>query len=316
MSSADLPFESATRDVSHLLDRVPGWAGRARVAGSLDGGITNRNLLIEVGDERFVLRLAGTDTELLEIRRHDELEAARRAAELGGGPEVVAFLEPECYLVTRFLTAASVTAARLIEPDLLTQVADLLRRFHDTSPLAGDFDAFRVPHLHLAAAASRGVPEPPWFCRAAAVADRIEAAFGADPEPQVPCHNDMLTANFLVDAAGHLWLLDWEYAGNNDRYFDLGNLAVNNEFDAGAEEALVAAYFGAVTPRHLARLRLMKVMSDFREAMWAVVQQGISTLDFDYVTYAATHADRLLANAAAAGFGDLLRAASSPVTRP
>ncbi len=303
--------DPATPDVSPLLDRITGWAGRARVVGSLDGGITNRNILVDVDHERFVLRLAGKDTELLEIRRRDELDAARRAAALGFGPEVVAFLEPEGYLVTRFVEASAVTAGALSGPDHLPQVADHLRRFHGTGPLAGDFDAFRVPQLHLAAARTRGVPEPPWFGQAAEVAARIEAAFLADPEPSSPCHNDMLTANFLRDASNHIWLLDWEYAGNNDRYFDLGNFAVNNELEPAAEEGFVEAYFGTVTPRRLARLRLMKIMSDFREAMWAVVQLGISTLDFDYTSYAATHAERLLANASLPEFDDLLVAATT-----
>ncbi len=317
VSSADPPvIDRATPDLSLLLDRVPGWAGQARVVGSLGGGITNRNILVAVDGERFVLRLAGKDTELLEIRRRDEFDAARRAAALAGGPEVVAFLEPEGYLVTRFLDASPVTTDELTGPDLLPQVADLLRRFHGTGALAGDFDAFRVPHLHLAAAQGRGVPEPAWFGRAADVAGRIESAFLADPEPRVPCHNDLLTANFLRDPDDHLWLLDWEYAGNNDRYFDLGNFAVNNELDPSAEDHLLGLYFGSPSPRRRARLRLMKVMSDFREAMWAVVQQGISTLAFDYVTYAAVHAERMLVNASESAFDGLLTAATTPDRKP
>jgi thiamine kinase-like enzyme len=126
-----------------------------------------------------------------------------------------------------------------------------------------------------------------------------------------PCHNDLLAANFL-GAGDRLVILDWEYAGMNDRYFDLGNLATNNELDEDAEIALVERYFGAVTPRRRARLALMKIMSDFREAMWAVVQQGISSLDVDYVDYARRNFDRLLANAAAPGYGRLLADAAEP----
>ena len=92
----------------------------------------------------------------------------------------------------------------------------------------------------------------------------------------------------------------------NDRYFDLGNLATNNALDEEAELTLLEHYFGSVTPRRRARLALMKIMSDFREAMWAVVQQGISTLDVDYVEYAGSHFDRLLTNASAPGYRRLL----------
>lgn len=299
-------------EVDELLRRVPGWTGRARAAGYLDGGITNRNVLVEVEGERFVLRLNGKDTDLLEIRRTDELAAASRAAELGLAPPVHAFLEPEQYLVTRFVEGRSLTGADLAAPMVLAQVAFAVRAFHRTPPLAGDFDAFRVPGLHLAASRTRGVPVPAAYQAAAAVATRIEAAFSVHPDPPVPCHNDLLPANFLHGNDGRLWLLDWEYAGNNDRFFDLGNLAVNNELDPDTEAALVAAYFGAVTPRRLARLRLMKIMSDFREAMWGAVQQGISSLDIDYADYSRAHFERLLANAGSSGFAELLDDAALP----
>ena len=296
---------------------MPGWEGRAHVVGALDGGITNRNLLVEVsgGDgtaARFVLRLAGKDTELLEIRRSVEHEAATRAAALGIAPEVAAFLEPEGYLVTRFIEAQPLPPDDLARPEHLATIAAMLRSFHGSDPLTGDFDAFRVPRLHHDAALGRGVVIPDQFDVAADHAARIEAAFGASPEPRAACHNDLLNANFLIESAtDRIWLLDWEYAGNNDRYFDLGNLSVNNGLDPDARDALLSSYFGAPSPRRSARLDLMMIMSDFREAMWAVVQQGISTLDFDYVGYAATHFERLSSAAGRPDFSTLLDAAAS-----
>ena len=299
-------------DPAAVARRVPGWSGRARVVGTLDGGITNRNSLIDVDGERFVLRLAGKDTHLLEIDRTVERAANERAAGLGFAPEVVAFVEPEGYLVTRFVTGESLDAGQLAEPATLARVATALLRFHGSGPIDGVFDAFDVPRLHLQAAASRGVGEPPAYRAVADVVREIAAAFATTPEPAVPCHNDLLAANFLRTADGKLWLLDWEYAGMNDRMFDLGNLATNNEFEEATEEALLEAYFGTVTPRRVARLRLMKIVSDAREAMWAVVQQGISTLEFDYIGYAREHFDRLLRAARAPGYRALLEAAAEP----
>jgi thiamine kinase-like enzyme len=113
------------------------------------------------------------------------------------------------------------------------------------------------------------------------------------PEAPVACHNDLLRANFLRDGR-RLWLLDWEYAGMNDRSFDLGNLCVNNQLDDDAVSFVTHAYRGRTEDSDVARVRLMSVVSDAREAMWGVVQQGISTLDVDYVSYAAEHFDRLL----------------------
>ena len=294
-----------------LLNRVPGWTDRARVLRSLDGGITNRNLLVDVDGALFVLRLTGTDTHLLGIDRTVERVANTRAAGLGIAPEVVFFLEPEQYLVTRFVPGEAIPIEEMGNPEVIAPIVPMLRAFHDSRPLPGEFDCFRIPATSAENARARGVEIPPTFEKAAERAREIEAAFDASPEPRVACHNDLLNANFLRDGQ-RVWLLDWEYAGMNDRFFDLGNYAVNNELDNDAEDALLIAYFGDVTPRRRARLTLMKIMSDLREAMWGVVQQGISTLDFDYVGYAAKHFDRLLTNATDAGYGALLDAAAEP----
>jgi thiamine kinase-like enzyme len=299
----------------HLLDRVPGWAGRARVVGALEGGITNRNLLVDVDGDRFVLRLTGADTHLLGIDRGVERIANTRAAALGLAPEVFAFLEPERYLVTRFVVGEPVPADVMRESVTLSRVAAMLHEFHESGPLPGAFDCFRIPEASAANARTRGVSIPESYGIALERAREIEAAFDASPEPRVPCHNDLLNANFLRDTTegrDRIWLLDWEYAGMNERFFDLGNLSVNNELDTDGEASLLEAYFGAATRRRCARLALMKIMSDLREAMWGVVQQGISAIDFDYVGYAQQHFDRLLGNAAAAGYRSLLDDAARP----
>ena len=141
------------------------------------------------------------------------------------------------------------------------------------------------------------------------VAAQVRAAFAASPDAVCPCHNDLLAANFLLSVDG-VRLVDWEYAGMNDRYFDLGNFAVNNELDLDGDVALVEAYFGAVTGRRLARLRLMKVISDLREAMWGVVQAGVSSLEVDFLAYAEVHFERFRQTASRSGFDRLLEDAA------
>jgi len=112
----------------------------------------------------------------------------------------------------------------------------------------------------------------------------------------VPCHNDLLNANFLDD--GEIRIVDWEYAGMGDRFFDLANFSVNHEFDVGDDRRLLESYFGVARDSDLASVRVMRFMSDFREAMWGVLQSGISELDFDFTGYAAKHFSRLATTAA------------------
>ena len=290
---------------------VPGWAHGDLDIVPLEGGITNRNFVVTREGERFVLRVPGRDTELLGIDRANEARAATLAAEAGVGPPVIAFLpESKCF-VTRFVEGTHVPMADLRRDDVLGSVVRSLRRFHACAPIPSSFNVFRVVETYAATAAERGVEPPAAYDDAHALAGRIEAALAENPSPLTTCHNDLLNANFLRDGE-HTWIVDYEYAGMGDPFFDLGNLAVNNDLDAGADALLLRQAFGEVRDRHRARLALMRLMSDFREAMWGVVQRAISTLDEDFEAYATKHVDRLLANAAAAPLDDLLAAAGQP----
>ena len=260
------------------------WPKRRARVEPLGGGITNRNYKVLLDGEAFVLRIGGKDTELLGIDRAAEHAASCVAAELGLAPEVVAFVEPEGYLVTRYVEGE---VGRVD----VKEVGVALRRLHDGPALPSRFDSFRVVEVYRATALERGAATPPAYDRAKEVADRIERRrAGVAPRP---CHNDLLNANFIA-GGGRLWIVDWEYAGMGDPLFDLANFAVNHSLDEDGERALLAAYG---SDDHDA-LVLMRFMSDFREAMWGVVQQVVSELDFDFADYAERHFGRLERTAA------------------
>ena len=288
--------------------RVPELAGRELTLTPLSGGITNRNFLVEAAgtDVRWVIRLAGNDTYLLGISREVEHAATVAAAGVGVGPEVTAFIRPEGYLVTRFIEGSPVSDEAVRQPDTLRRVADFLRRIHDGPAIPGLFVPLRIVEVYRALAMARSVPIPPEYEVAAAVGRRIELACLAAPLELCPCHNDLLNANFIDDGA-RIRIVDWEYAGMGDPFFDLGNFSINHELGPEQDAILLAAYDGEVRAPRLARLGLMRVVSDFREAMWGVLQQGISTLDVDFVAYTAEHFDRLLANATTPAFERALR---------
>jgi thiamine kinase-like enzyme len=183
-------------------------------------------------------------------------------------------------------------------PDRLRAVGATLRRIHDGPAIPGLFVPFRIVESYRALAIERSVPIPPEYGLAQSIARRIELACLTAPIEMRPCHNDLLNANFIDDGA-RIRIVDWEYAGMGDPYFDLGNFSINHELDADQDAILLAAYLGepagSGAPTALAaRLTLMRVLSDFREAMWGVLQQGCSILDVDFVAYAAEHFDRLL----------------------
>jgi len=273
------------------------WPGRSATIEELGGGITNRNYKVTVGQECFVLRMGGAKTSLLGIDRAVEYAAGRRAFDVGVGPEVVHFVPGEGWLVARFIDGRPIPPDQMRRPDVLSRVAGALRRFHSAAPIPGRFDAWAVVDGYRSLALDHGVEIPPEFDAARETAERIRARLGQ--RELVPCHNDLLNANFLDD--GEVRIVDWEYAGMGDRFFDLANFSVNHEFTVDDDRALLTAYFGEARDEDLAAIRLMRFMSDFREAMWGVLQSGISDLDFDFRGYAARHFARLEATEAVIG---------------
>jgi thiamine kinase-like enzyme len=305
-------FRGELRDeLVRAMQRVPELAGRDLILRALSGGITNRNFLVEADGiaERWVIRLAGNDTHLLGISREVEHAATVAAAGVGVGPEVTAFIRPEGYLVTRFIVGLPVSVESVHEPETLVRVAESIRRIHEGPPIPGLFVPFRIVEAYHALAAARGVAIPPEYEVSHAAARRIELALLSNPVALKPCHNDLLNANFIDDGT-RIRIVDWEYAGMGDPFFDLGNFSTNHGLTDEEDRQLLAAYEGEVRPDRLARLTLMRTISDFREAMWGVLQQGISTLDVDFVAYAAEHFDTLLAGATTPAFERALREAA------
>ena len=293
-----------------VIAAIPEWEGEDPDVTPITIGITNRNFKVDIGGASFVVRLSGKDTELLGIDRAAENEAASAAASAGVAPEVFAFLPDLGALITRFVQGAHIPEQDLEREDVLRAVVRSVQAIHSGPPIPSSFPVFRIVEDYRAIAAERGVAAPPAFEQVHARAGDIEATFSKHPLSARPCHNDLLNANFLLDG-DHVWIVDYEYGGMGDLFFDLGNLSINNGLSTGAQDLLLRLYFGDVTAAHRARLQLMRIMSDFREAMWGVVQQAISTLDFDYVEYADRHFTRCLANASDERFDDWLRAAAA-----
>jgi thiamine kinase-like enzyme len=273
----------------------------------LDGGITNRNYRARLGGRDYVIRLPGKDTALLGISREAERVANDAAAGLGIAPEVAAGYD-DC-LVTRFVHCRAVSGPELAAAP--GEAARALRAFHDRGPRLPT--RFWVPELvdsYAAIVQERGGELPREYEAAREVAGRIAAARPLT-EP-VPCHNDLLTANLIRSTDGVLLLVDWEYAGMGERFFDLGNLSINNGFDEAADGRLLEAYLERPPEAsERAALALMRAMSDVREATWGVVQGSISELDFDFGGYAAEHFDRLRETSGDPRFEDWLSAAAA-----
>ncbi|CAN5339434.1 phosphotransferase family protein [soil metagenome] len=256
------------------------------------GGTTNMNFRVEDQGQRYFVRI-GDDIPVHHIMRFNERSASRAAFAAGISPEVV-HAEPGA-MVMRFINGKTLTAADVRDPARLRKIIPLIKRVHRELclHLRGPALAFWVFHVirdyahTLEEAGSRFSSRLPELVDVAA---GLELAVG--PVDFVYGHNDLLPGNF-IEERDRIWLIDWDYAGFNAPLFDLANLASNAEFDRDREEWLLTAYYGrSPDSRTLASYRAMKCASLLREAMWSMVSEIYSTLDFDYAAYTADYMDR------------------------
>lgn len=284
-------------NIEQTLRRIPGFVLTENpVITELTGGITNKNYKITLDGDSYVLRMGGNETKYLGIDREVEYECSRLAAQVGIAPEPIAFIAPEGFILARFISGKGIPAEEIGTEKNIYRVVESMKAYHALEFFPGSFSPFRVAEEYARTARSFNVKLPDkmdWYLEKSR---EIETAmYGREPLTLRPCHNDLLNANFIDDGT-RLRILDWEYAGMGDIFFDLGNFAIQHEFDHEQDEILLKAYFGTPTDSQRAHQKLMKIMSDLREAMWAQVQIGVSQLDFDYVGYGQKYFDRFEAN--------------------
>ena len=264
------------------------WQGPVAVS-PLDGGITNRNFLVQDGLRKAVVRI-GTDIPIHQIMRFNELAASKAAHAAGVSPAVIH--HEDGLLVIDFIEGRTLTATDFADDAVLDRAIALLARAHRDIPafLRGPALMFWVFHVIRDYAAtlqtvnSRHLPKLPDLLRQSAT---LEAAVG--PIDLVFGHNDLLPANFLDDG-NRLWLIDWDYAGFNSPLFDLGGLAANNALTEAQETQMLARYFGRpATPALWRSYLAMKAAAALRETLWSMVSEVHSTLPFDYAAYTASN---------------------------
>jgi thiamine kinase-like enzyme len=255
--------------------------GEPRTVVPLEGGLTNFNFKVETPQCTAVVRLSSSDGDLLAIDRMAEEANSRRAAESGAAPPVLAYLPSRHALVVEWIEGRTLAADDLRDSAMLARVAAVCRQLHAGPRFVGDFDMFAIQRRYLALVRERGFRLPERYLDFAPQAAQVEDALAVRREPTVPCNNDLLAGNF-VDDGEKLWLIDYEYSGNNDACFELGNTATECELDRDQVEALATAYFGRALRNRIARVRLQSLVSQYGWALWGCIQASASSIDFDF----------------------------------
>jgi thiamine kinase-like enzyme len=266
-------------NIQPIIDRIPAWQGERDIQYERVGGLTNANYRVMVDGEPFMLRVSGQNTEQLGINRSHEHAALQAAAAAGIGPEVVAFLQPEGHLVTRWVAGRHWQADEYRTPEnvrLLTQTVQRIHSLPGQGRAASSMS--RRVSAYIETVHKLNAPLPDNFGSFLETVHAIEADQRRDPSDwQRFCHNDLASGNYLFNEAEHrITVLDWEFAGVSDIYFDLAYVVYTHD-DAGPiplelEEVMLAAYFGQVTDFHRQRLLGMKYIRTIFNTLWGLSQ--------------------------------------------
>ncbi|HET9852839.1 MAG TPA: choline/ethanolamine kinase family protein [Candidatus Limnocylindrales bacterium] len=257
------------------------WPGREIRISPIVAGLTNQNFRVDVDGRPCFVRLPGPSTELLAIDRGNELHNTRAAAAAGVGPKVLDHDPASGALVLEWIDGRTMSNDAFAEQGTPARIAEALLELHAGPRFRDDFNMFRLVEHYLRVVDQRSIRIPDGYREAFPKVGLIEGALAARPIDSVPCHNDLLAENYLDDGS-RLWIVDYEYSGNNDPTFELGNTAQELGFDAARQDELCAAYFGEATPALLARMRLQMIMSDVGWTLWAAIQAEISSIDYDF----------------------------------
>jgi thiamine kinase-like enzyme len=290
--------------LQHVLDTVPELADPLSVA-PLEGGLTNTNYKVVTAGGAYVVRISNKDSSLLAIDRQNELHNTIAAADAGVGAPVVAALPEHDALVLGFLEGRSLTADDLRQGDRLQLVADACRRLHAARPFLHDFDMFEIQRRYLGVVQERGFRLPDRYLEFEPQLRAVENAMQLRAEPPVPCNNDLLAENF-IDVGGELKLIDYEYSGNNDACFELGNIWSESNLSLPQLAELVTHYYGRPLRNKIARARLWGLVAKYGWMLWASIQDGVSPLEFDFWSWGMEKYERAVAEFDGADFVLLL----------
>jgi thiamine kinase-like enzyme len=266
----------------------------------LTGGLTNRNYKITtVSGREYVARFSAGKSALLAIDRDAEAHNSAVAASIGLGPDVVEYRPADHVLVVEWINGRTFTDADLDDPHALRRIAQACRALHSGPRFAGTFDMFDVQRGYLRIVREHGFRLPPDYLDFEPQVRRIDEVLHATSEGTVACHNDLLAANIMEIAppneAARVQFIDYEYSGNNDPCFELGNIWSEAVLADDRLEHLVTSYYGTPSPARTARARLFAVMSQYGWTLWAAIQDAVSEVDFDFWNWGMAKYDRAVA---------------------
>ncbi len=283
-----------------ILKTLPEFHGKKiRFKGNLKGGITNKNYKIQVEEKKYAVRNMSLQTEPLRIDRQSEFGACELAWRQGVAPKPIAYLPEHHLMIFEFIEGTPIPPKIIKTFKYLVKIIKAIKKYHHAGQVPARFCVFETIESYKQKAMERGVPFPDYFPQVERKIKTLKKKVASLDKPEFQnklCHNDLLNANFLKKKSDKkIMILDWEYAGMGNLFFDLANFSSHHELNNRQDLEMLTLYFdGQVSSRTLELLNHMKLLSLAREAMWGLLQCGLSELNFDYRNYTRIFFKRFL----------------------
>jgi len=298
--------------IEEVVSRISDWKGKQVSIQPLSGGLTNTNYKVEVDGIPHFVRVPGESTELLAVNRENEYHNSQAAAQAGVGPKVLYHLPEFNVMVLEFLNGMTMSKDSLNKGGMPARMAQAIRKLHAGPRFLTDFNMFRLTEYYLQICREREIRIPDGYHARMSTVNEIEKTMSVKPLAIVPCNNDLLAENYIDDGR-QLWLIDYEYSGNNDPTFELGNTCQEMQFNADQITEICSAYFGTASADKIARMKLNMIMSDVGWGLWAAIQAKISKIEFDFWGWAIERWSRAVEKMDSPEFSVWLRVVGGPV---
>lgn len=274
--------------IQQVIEKIAAWRGRQVLFHPLPGGYSNLNYRVEVDGQPFFVRIPHARIDLLAVDRDNEYHNTLAAAEVGVGPQLVYYLQEHEVMIQEFIPGDAMSIPKLKAVGVPTRVARSMILLHSARHFLHDFNIFRLMDHYLQVVADINARIPDGFLERVPQFACIEEALNQRPMPNVPCHNDLIPENIIDDGA-LLRFVDYEYSGNNDPCFELGNAAQSLEYDEVQTAELCTAYFGELRRSVLARVHLYALTSHLAWTLWSAIQSKVSEIAYDFWDNAFYH---------------------------
>jgi len=277
--------------IERLTELIPEWNGKLIKVNPINGGITNTNYEITVDKKSFFLSMPSSNSELLNIDYRNKYYNNKICGENNISPRVIHFIESENLLVTEFIKSESSSLESFQSSKEIKELVKNIKLLHNAKPFLRNFNMYNQIRSYQKTLKRDYLPKK--LFKYVNKIKTFEKALYLPNNLLVPCHNDLLSAN-IINKDNQIFIIDFDYSGNNDPCFELGNLSVEMEYNDEQINKLVKSYYGKNNENIICRINLQSVVSDIGWSLWSYVQAENSNLNFDYSAHAIYRLERAI----------------------